>query len=340
MTLEATALALVRERLSYMESNRETLVIDGDVHPTPFEMLPNEMAERVSTDPDYFHGRPLLADQLLHRMDLAGVDMSLCWQNPAALPYGDDEDENFARLDEANAEIAKLAEKHPHRVIPAGWTDPKALGVRNAIAMAEKCVHVYGMPVVKMNPAQNAYPIDDDMVLAVLDRIVATGAVPAFHFGSDTPFTPPEGLRRVAARHPDHPVIGVHMGGGGGHFVEAEPIYQRARGLGLEQGNIFYILSALRDTYIESAVIGYAAAGAPFSRNLAVGSDAPYCDAVYHFGGFRALFSALGTGRSYGDPRLDARPDLFDEKMIQGFMGRNLADLVIASDLRISAKTV
>ncbi|RUT32487.1 hypothetical protein EMQ25_04840 [Arsenicitalea aurantiaca] len=337
MTFDAKAMALVQTRLAHMQRHRDTLVIDGDVHPTQFEALPPAMAEQVTTDPNYFHGRPLLADRLLHRMAMAGVDMSLCWQNPAALPYVEDRAENFERLAGANARIAELAHAHPERVIPAGWTDPKALGVEGAIAMAEKCVREFGMPIVKMNPAQNSYPIDDEMVGLVLDRIVALGAVPAFHFGSDTPFTPPEGLRRVAQRHPDHPVIGVHMGGGGGNFVEAEPIYQGARQMGLEQSNVFYVLSAIRDAHIESALLSYAEAGAPWSGNLAVGSDAPYCDAVYHFGAFRALFAALKDGAHYGDPRLDARPNLFDDEMIAGFMGRNLADLVIAADLRIAS---
>src|SRR5690606_1246334 len=127
---------------------------------------------------------------------------------------------------------------HPTRVIPAGWTDPKALGLTRAIELARSCVEIRGMAVVKMNPAQNEYAIDDPRVLEVVDEIVALGAIPAFHFGSDTPHTPPGGLAVVAERHPQHPLIAVHMGGGGGHFVEAEETYQAARRLGLTHPNI------------------------------------------------------------------------------------------------------
>ncbi len=319
-----------------MRANRDRLVIDGDVHPSERAAIPEEIARRL-VDPNYFHGRPLLSEDLFETMDLAGVDMALCWQNPAVLPYSDDREDNFRRLRASNERIAALGAAHPDRVIPAGWTDPKALGLDRAIELAELCVSELGMPVVKMNPAQNGYPIDDPMVLAVVARIVALGAVPAFHFGSDTAFTPPEGLERVAALHPEHPVIAVHMGGGGGHFVQAEPTYQGARALGLRRPNVFYVLSALRDTHLVSALITYAAAGAPFARNLAIGSDAPYGNMLWNLGGFRAVLGALRAGRAPGDPRLAERPGLFDDRQIANFMGGNLADLIIAADGRLLA---
>lgn len=174
-------------RRRYLEDHRDQLVIDADVHPTDRAALPAAMARRLASDPNYFHGRPLLEDELILRLDQAGIDMALCWQNPATLPYGDDEAQNAQRLTAANDRIAALAARHPTRVIPAGWTDPKALGVDRAIALAHHCVRDLAMPVVKMNPAQNAYPIDSEMVMAVVDEIVALGAVPAFHFGADTP---------------------------------------------------------------------------------------------------------------------------------------------------------
>lgn len=327
----------VEARLSYLRDYGASLVIDGDVHPTDRAHLPPEIARRVTADPNYFHGRPLLAETLTATLDTAGVDLALCWQNPAVLTYVDDKEENYRRLLAANRAICELAAAHPTRVIPAGWTDPKALGLPNALALARRCVEELGMPVVKLNPAQNAYPIDDPMVLEVVDEIVATGAVPAFHFGSDSVFTPPSGLRIVAERHPNHPVIGVHMGGGGGHFVEAEPIYQGARQLGLDCPNLFYVLSAIRDPHIESALITYAAAGEPWSRNIGAGSDAPYGNMVWNFGGFRSLFAALQDGNYSSDPRLAEASDLFSDEMIAGFMGGNLAHLVAEAYERILA---
>lgn len=328
----------IGRRLTHLRSVRDSVVIDGDVHPSDPKAYPGAIAERITVEPGYFHGRPLSGEQVLAALDRGGVDMALCWQNPAVLPYGEDQAQNAAALRRANDYVAALAEKHPNRVIPAGWTDPKALGLDRAIALARACVLELGMPVVKMNPAQNAFPIDDPMVVAVVDAIVDLGAVPAFHFGADTPYTPPSGLETLAARHPEHPIIGVHMGGGGGHFVEAEPVYQEARALGLRRPNVFYIFSAQRDVHIRAAIIAYLDAGPPFSRNIAAGSDAPYGDIEWNFGGFGAMLSSLSRGEAHDDPRLQARPRLVDEDAIRGIMGRNLADLVIAADERLLAR--
>lgn len=335
MPITSIAAARFARQADFLRRNAGRLVIDGDVHPTDRDALPDAVRERIELDANYYHGRPLLTEHLLAKMDQAGVDVSLCWQNPAVLQYGDDQAENVTRLAAANERIAALAAGNVERIIPAGWTDPKALGVERAIMLARRCVEEFAMPIVKMNPAQNQYPIDSDEVAEVVDAIVALGAIPAFHFGSDTPFTPPEGLARIAQRNPASPVIGVHMGGGGGHFVEAEPIYQAARQIGLENPNIFFVLSAKRDAHIESALITYAVAGEPFSRNLGTGSDAPYSDMVWNYGAFRALFAALRDGQAYGDPRLAERPDLFDDEMISGFMGGNLARLVAEASERI-----
>ena len=333
--LTDAARARLTELADYLDREGPGLTIDADVHPTDHDALSPEIAERIARDPGYYHTRPILSEELVPRMDQAGIDMALCWQNPGVLTYGDDPDTNAERLTEANRRIAALGRRHPERVIAAGWTDPKALGLDNAIALARRCVCEFGMPVVKMNPAQNAYPITDPMVLAVVDAIAGMGAVPAFHFGSDTPFTPTEGLVEIAERLGNHPVIGVHMGGGGGHFVTAEETYQSARAAGLDHPNIFYVLSAKRDVHMESALIAYADAGEPFCRNIAVASDAPYGNMLFNFGGFRALFAALADGASYPDPRLRARPGLFGDPMIRGFMGGNLAGLVAAACRRV-----
>ena len=160
MTLPADTAARIADRRAYLDANKDRLTIDADVHPTDRAALPEDMARRIATDPNYFHGRPLLSENLLATLDRAGVDMALCWQNPAMLPYGDDQAQNAVRLTGANDRIAALADAYPTRVIPAGWTDPKALGVDAACRLAEHCVRDLAMPVVKMNPAQNSYPID------------------------------------------------------------------------------------------------------------------------------------------------------------------------------------
>lgn len=336
MSLSEAAARVVAGRLHHLQSVRDHVVIDGDTHPSDPASYSEALRERLRRHPNYYQGRPISAAELVRDMDLAGVDMALCWQNPAVLAYGSDQARNFELLLGANQAIAGIATRYPTRIIPAGWTDPKALGPENAGELARICVEEWGFPVVKMNPAQNSYPIDDPMVLTLVDRIVALGAVPAFHFGADTPFTPAGGLGAVAMRHPDHPVIGVHMGGGGAGYMEADALYTAARELGLQCPNVFFIMSAKRDTHIESDLIAYRAAGAPWRHNLAVASDAPYGRVCWNFGGFRAMFEALSHGEGHSDPRLSANPGLFDADTVRDFMGRNLADLAIAAYRRIA----
>lgn len=331
--------AQFENRTKFLRANSDTLTIDADMHPTDPDTIPPACIARMTQCPDYFHTRPLLSTDVISRLDAAKVDMGLCWQNPAMVPYTDSLAENALRLTQSNRRISELARRHPTRIIPAGWTDPKALGVTAAIKLARLCVSEFAMSVVKMNPAQNAYPIDDPMVLEVVDAIVETGAIPAFHFGADTPYTPTSSLETVARRHPDHPVIAVHMGGGGGHFVESEDTCLSARAAGLRNPNIFYVLSAKRDAHIVSDLITYAAAGPPFSRNIACGSDAPYADPVFHFAGFRALLADLTNGETHPDERLRAHPNLIDSHQVQNFLGGNFADLIIAAHERILARS-
>jgi predicted TIM-barrel fold metal-dependent hydrolase len=334
MAFSGMAATALRARLAWLESAGHGLVIDGDVHATDPALTPEAMRRRMQADPNYFHGRPVSAAELRWEMDLAGIDAALCWQNPSATPYGPDQAANHAALWAANQAIAEIARQHPRRFVPAGWTDPRALGRERAIALAQACIQELGFAVVKMNPAQNLYAIDDPDALAVVDAIVALGAVPAFHYGADTQFTPAEGLETVALRHPLHPVIAVHMGGGGGHFVASEPLYQATRALGLRRPNLFWILSARRDPHSESDLITYCLAGGAAARAIALGSDAPYGRIAWNFGGWRAMLASL-RDPLHPDPRLRANPRLFDDAAVARFMGGNLADLLVGAHRRV-----
>jgi len=337
MALTEVAQAHLARRLAHIERVRDRVVMDGDTHPSDLALIPPEMRSRMQADPGYFHMRPITGPELLAELDMSCVDMALSWQNPACTPYGDDPRENFRILLAANRYCTELAREHPTRIVNAGWTDPRALGLDGAIELARILVEEFGCSIVKMNPGQNAYPIDSAEVLATVDAIVALGAVPAFHFGGDTPYTPPDGLETVAARHPDHPVIGVHMGGGGSLFPAGDATYLGARALGLRQRNVFYVLSAIRDTHVESNLIAYALAEPSALGNIAMGSDAPYGRVSWNYGGIRQMFASLGDPR-HPDPRLRGRPGLFDEAAVRGVMGRNLADLLIAADRRVLAR--
>lgn len=281
------------------------MVIDADVHATDTGKYP-------ARGRAYYHGRPLSLEEIVAEMDAAGVDAANVWQNPAATVYPGSEEGNFEALLEANAYIATGALRYPGRFVASGWTDPKACGVAKAIRIVEACVRDFGFAIVKLNPAQNRFPIDSPQVIEVVEAIVALGAIPAFHYGADTPFTPASGLEKILQRFPSTPVLAVHMGGGGAGYLEAETQYQESIALGLRYPNLKYALSALRDTYIEEALVQYQAAGEPFSRNLFCASDAPYGRMAWNFGGFRAM---LGTLR-------------FDEASVRGYLGGNFARML------------
>ena len=289
----------------YLERHQHNLVIDADTHATDTIRYPRRQS------PHYYHGRPISAEDLITEMDLASISMSNIWQNPAATLYPGTADANFEALLEANRYIQHAALQFPQRFIASGWTDPQACGIANACRIATHCVNDFGFLIVKLNPAQNRFPIDSPAVLEVVDHIVSLGAIPAFHYGADSIYTPAQGLETIAQRHPNHPILAVHMGGGGAGYVEAESLYNESRDLGLRQPNIHYILSAIRDTHIESNLIAYQQANQ--SHRLFCASDAPYGRMSWNFGGFRALFKSLD----------------FDTQTTQGHLGQYFAKFIL-----------
>lgn len=333
--MTSDAITSLRRLQAFLELNQDRLIIDADTHATDTAGLTGAPLDQYKSETGYYHGRPISAEDILREMALASVDMALIWQNPACTVYTNDQDGNAKALLAANRYIRESADRYPEKFIPAGWTDPKACGLANALRLAEICVHEFGFPLVKMNPAQNRYPIDSPEVLAVVDRIVELGAVPVFHFGADTIFTPAEGLEAVALRHPAHPVLAVHMGGGGASFLGAESLYHKARHLGLRRNNIRYIWSAKREIHIENDVIAYQLAGPPYCGHLFCGSDAPYGRMVWNFAGFRAMFRSLLDGGRHTDARMRANPGLFRPEAIQGYLGRNFARFILSATARL-----
>jgi predicted TIM-barrel fold metal-dependent hydrolase len=322
--MEHSARAAVQRLAGTLAQRRGNLVIDADCHVTDTARYPPR------SESGYYHGRPISAEDLITEMDMAGVDMANIWQNPAATNYPGGEDENADSLLAANRYVFDSGARFPDRFITSGWTDPRACGVSHACRIAEICVREFGFVVVKMNPAQNRFPIDSPEVRVVLERIIELGAIPAFHYGADSPFTPAQGLENLMLDFPDQPFIAVHMGGGGAGYVEAENLYHASRELGFRRPNLRYILSAKRDTHIEEALISYQMRGAPFTHNLFCASDAPYGRMTWNFGGFRTMFQSLLNGSQHTDSRLRTEPKLFTPEAVDGYMGRNFADLILA----------
>ncbi|MBM3759885.1 MAG: hypothetical protein FJW36_06520 [Acidobacteria bacterium] len=290
--------------LEFLDQNQNRSVIDADTHITNTVRYPHRQT------PHYYHGRSLSAEDLISEMDRANVTLANTWQNPAATTYTEDPLFNYEALLEANAYVWRSAKAYPRRLIASGWTDPKACGVDNARRIVDQCIHKFDFLIVKLNPAQNRYPIDSPEVIAVVDHIVAAGGIPAFHFGADTPFTPASGLETIALRHPTTKILAVHMGGGGASYLEAEDQYHASRELGLRCKNIHYVLSALRDTHIESNLKAHYPHD---SHRVFCASDAPYGRISWNFGGFRAMFDTLP----------------FDQQTIQGHLGSFFAQFIL-----------
>ncbi len=321
----------IEKRVTYLEKKKEKLVIDADTHITDMLNLHPILKKQHESTENYFHGKCISAEDLLAEMKMAEVDMCLVWQNPAGTFYPGGENENFHALMKANEYIFQSSKKYENRFIPSGWTDPEALGMEKALELVDVCVKKFGFPIVKLNPAQNQFPIDSEGVFKIVDRIVALGATPAFHYGADTPFTPAHGLEKVAGKYAPNQIIAVHMGGGGASYMEADAQYIETREMGLRNPNIKFIESAKRDTHMESDFITYQFAGKPFYQNICCASDAPYSRQTWNFGGFRAMFKSLLNSAGHTDERVGKNPGVFNERSVQGYMGGNFAEIAIAA---------
>ncbi len=321
--------SFIRDQRDYLKENQDSLTIDADTHLTDIGSLPGQIGRQFKNSSDYYHGRPIDTDILLKQMELADIDMSLSWQNPATTMYTDDVSFNYDSLLAANEYVVASARRNPKRIVPAAWTDPKALGVARALELAEHCINKRGVGIVKINPAQNEFPINSPDVMQLVEAITDAGAIVAFHYGSDTPYTPAAGLQEVAEHYPHVPFIAVHMGGGGTSFVEAEDMYTESRKLGLRQPNLYFVLSAKRDTHMESDFVTYQLAGAPYNEHLLCASDSPYGNQVFQFAGSRAMLEGFLSASDYPDQRVRNNPELFDRSAIQNYLGGNFARLMV-----------
>jgi len=135
------------------------MIIDADTHISP-------------TAED---GMSITYDDLVRRMDRAGVEKALTWLRP---PY-------LREIDESNAYVYQAVRQFPDRILGFGWADPR-LGVERARSMVHRCIDEYGFYGVKLNGAQNSFYIDDpELSLPVIEEIAATGKLLAFHVGAD-----------------------------------------------------------------------------------------------------------------------------------------------------------
>jgi predicted TIM-barrel fold metal-dependent hydrolase len=201
-------------------------------------------------------GNSLSVEELLERMENAGVDKAVTWLQP---PYR-------RETDKGNRYLYDSVKKFPDRIIGLGWADPN-LGVEQAKDTVTRCIDEYGFYGCKLNGAQNEYFIDDPVLsMPVIEEIAKTGKILALHVGADAfERTHPFRVGKIAERFPELKILMVHMGGAAFHDLSRAAIE-----FALKYPNLILIGSAVRTIPIRSAIRTLGASRVCF------GSDTPF----------------------------------------------------------------
>ena len=217
------------------------MIIDSDVHISPTKE----------------GGNSILAEELIERMDGAGVDQALTWIQP---PYVRTE------LDGSLKYLYESVKRFPRRLLGFGWVDPN-LGIARGLDTIKRCLEEYGFYGVKLNGAQNAFYLDDEQAsIPLIEAVARHGKPVAFHCGADVgDFTHPFRIGKVAKRFPETKFLMVHMGG-----AAFEDYSRTAIEVAKECANITLIGSAIRSIPLIRAIRELG------SGRVAFGSDTPF----------------------------------------------------------------
>jgi predicted TIM-barrel fold metal-dependent hydrolase len=231
------------------------MVFDADTHMSPYRNFD------LSID----------AEELVELLSGAGVDKALCWLMPLGV----------TDVSDSNRYIYESSKKHD-LLVPFGWTNVRE-GLQKALRDARQCISEFGFAGVKLNGAQNEYPIDSPEALAVCECIAGLGGIIAFHIGSDAPdLTSARRASFVAERFPETPIIMVHMGGAGvGVMDRADEVIAAAQA----HPNMILTGSAIAIGRVEKAIdiLG--------PERVMYGSDAPFSDVSESLDGYRAMLN-------------------------------------------------
>jgi predicted TIM-barrel fold metal-dependent hydrolase len=236
------------------------MIIDADCHITPLQ-----------------GGWNIQVEELIRRMDYAGVDKALTWLQPAYFP----------NVNAGNALVYAATKKYPDRILGFGWADPH-FGLDAAKDQIKQCVEEYGLYGVKLNGAQNNFYIDDEnLAMPLIEEIAKTGKILAFHIGTDSfENTHPFRLAKIAKRFPETQILAVHMGGIAFHDLSTACI-EAAQ----ECSNIVLIGSGVRAVNILKAIKTLGA------DRVCFGSDTPF--AMMHVE--LAMYAALMKDEVVGE---------------------------------------
>lgn len=155
------------------------------------------------------HDRAIDAAGLNDMLQAAGIDRALTWLMP----------QGVSDVAESNKYVYDNSKIYPI-FYPFGWTNVRE-GVDKDIDDAKRCLFDYGFRGVKLNGAQNDYPIDTPEAMRVCEVIAGAGGIIAFHIGDDIPDnTSTTRASNIAAAFPDTTILMVHMGGRGVNYKD------------------------------------------------------------------------------------------------------------------------
>ena len=116
-----------------------------------------------------------------------------------------------------NAELLSVWKQMPDRVIPLYWVNAN-LG-SPAYEELEHYLRDLGFAGVKMQPLFDGFTADSPMVDPVME-IARKYHKPVFIHCGHPPFSLPWQIGLLAERHPDIPIVMVHMGHGHGVYID------------------------------------------------------------------------------------------------------------------------
>ena len=116
-----------------------------------------------------------------------------------------------------NEELNKAWREMPERIAPLCWVNAN-LG-QQTYDMLEHYLRDEGFAGVKMQPLFDAFTADSPAVDPIMDIARAYGKPVFIHCGHP-PFSLPWQIGLLAERHPDVPMVMIHMGHGHGVYIQ------------------------------------------------------------------------------------------------------------------------
>ena len=115
-----------------------------------------------------------------------------------------------------NDAVLSAFREAPDLIVPIAWVTPADPGVLDEIRLRID----QGFRAIKLHPLFDAYSADDEIVDPVIDLAGALG-VPVFIHSGHPPYSLPWQIGWLAERHPDVPIVLLHMGHAHGVYVDA-----------------------------------------------------------------------------------------------------------------------